>query len=160
MPDWITHTGIAWLLCKISNRSRYFTAVVMVGSVLPDVAKMITRPLEMLLRVGLDFRGELALAPIHSLVGATLLAVAVASLVAKDEKQAKLLLSGLCIGFILHFAVDSLLFYGITPLAPLTWDSVSFGLIWHDSLLPAAMTIALMVLFKLGERLRVGRAMR
>ncbi|MFQ6073088.1 MAG: hypothetical protein ACE5KT_10380 [Methanosarcinales archaeon] len=38
MPDWITHIGVVWIICTLSNIKDKYMALI--GAILPDLAKI------------------------------------------------------------------------------------------------------------------------
>ncbi len=130
MPDWIVHITVAWILCRII-RFKYpemdpaNTALVMVGSVLPDAVKICI----LLEQLGLDWWGYLNV--LHLPIGAILIA-GIGSLLFCEKKSAFILLSA---GILTHFALDLLLIQlgnGISLFYPLSWAGFSLNLVPND----------------------------
>lgn len=143
MPDWITHISATWIGLKLAKRTHYFTSLALVGSILPDAIKVVLRPAELIFGFELvDYKMVFLLAPLHSLIGAALLALSISFFLAKKANEVKMIFLGLYVGILLHFLLDSLSFYGITPLVPLSWERLALELFWPDSLLPALLVVA------------------
>lgn len=147
MPDWVVHVAVAWTICRVL-RFKYpqldpaNTALVMVGSVLPDAIKI-----SILFEwMGLDWWDYLH--AFHLPIGAFLLA-GIAALLFKEKKTAFILLSA---GIITHFALDLLLIQlgnGIYLFYPVSWMGFSLNLVPNDDyfITIAALLVALSVYF-------------
>lgn len=121
MPDWIVHIAVAWTLCRLL-RFKYpqfntgNTALALIGSILPDVAKLGT----VIQSLQLYFFSIHT--PLISLVLAGLI-----SLVFKEKKTAFLFLS---FGILTHYLLDSLLIgEGIYFFFPISWVSFQLNIV-------------------------------
>jgi len=130
MPDWVVHIAAAWILCRIL-RFKYpqfnpgNTALVMVGSVLPDALKI------SILFDLLDLDWWDYLYVLHLPVGSFILA-GIVSLFFQEKKTAFLFLS---MGILTHYALDLLLIQlgnGIYLFYPLSWMGFSANLVPND----------------------------
>jgi len=130
MPDWITHILAAWMLCTILGfKYKQFnppnTAICMVGALIPDIYKIII-PLG-----AMGIHLESFLMPLHVPIGSFI----VASVFTLFFKERKLVLSFLTLGFLTHYALDSLLINlnsGIYLLFPFSWVFWQFNIIPDD----------------------------
>jgi membrane-bound metal-dependent hydrolase YbcI (DUF457 family) len=118
----------------------------MVGAILPDIAKIVLRPLGLFIELDLDFRVGLFFEPLHSLVGASLLALTIACFISEKEVDVKWNFLGLAIGCLSHFGIDCLSTYGCFLFAPITWHSYALWLFWPDSFVPLSITTFLLAL--------------
>lgn len=119
MPDWVTHVAVAWTLCRLlrfkySDFNPPNTALVMVGSVVPDLVKMgILFDL-----AGLDWWDPIQV--LHLPIGSLLIA-GIAALFFREKKTAFIFLS---LGIVTHYCLDLLLKQvadGIYIFYPLSW---------------------------------------
>ena len=141
MPDWITHILAAWILCTILGfRYKQFnpanTAICMVGALLPDVYKIII-PLG---NMGIHL--ENFLMPIHLPIGSFILA----TVLVLFFKERKVVFSFLVLGFLTHYALDSLLINlngGMYLFFPFSWAFWQFNLIPDDDFHVTVLAIVL-----------------
>ncbi len=117
MPDWFTHTLVGWITGKTTKQD---IALVVIGSLIPDLVKM------NLVVKRLGFREFQIFDPLHTPVGALLVA-GIITLLFLDSKKA---FFSLCIGVITHFILDFFLVHvsgGMLLLFPFSWE----GWQWH-----------------------------
>ncbi|AGK60092.1 hypothetical protein Asulf_00056 [Archaeoglobus sulfaticallidus PM70-1] len=130
MPDWLAHVLFAYILCKVLGiRFKVFsnenTAIVIVGSLVPDTVK-----------VGLifdliDVHAWDFIAPLHTPAG-SLLVAGLISLLFYEVYTVFLLL---ILGFTTHYMLDLLLKHvsgGMLLLFPFSWGGYQLGLIQVD----------------------------
>lgn len=132
MPDWLAHIAFAFVLCvvlgmkfKIFRENRY-VALVMVGSLVPDLFKVT------ILFDWMGFEVGEFLAPLHTPVGSLLSAGIISMLFYGMVTVFSLLL----VGVASHFALDLLLGHvsgGMLMLFPLSWEGYQLGLIQSDN---------------------------
>lgn len=141
MPDWLAHVLFAYVLCKILRiKFRQFnnenTAIVMVGSLIPDVVK-----------IGLifDLFGIYVwdfIYPLHTPIGSLL----VAGLISLLFYESTVVFLLLVLGFITHYMLDFLMGHvsgGMLLLFPFSWDGYQLGLVQCDDY---RITLVLVVL--------------
>lgn len=121
MPDWIVHIAVAWTLCRLL-RFKYpqfntgNTALAMVGSIIPDAAKLGT-VIQSLQQYYFAIH-----TPLISLLLAGLI-----SLLFKEKKTAFLFLS---FGILTHYLLDLLLIgEGIYFFFPISWVSFQLNIV-------------------------------
>lgn len=127
MPDLLTHILFAWIICtilgwKFKQFDGPYTAIVMIGSVIPDFYKIIL-PLQFL-HINLRY----IIAPLHLPVG-SLVVAGILSLFFQNYKKVFVFLS---FGITLHFMLDLLLINlvgGIYIFFPFNWDYWSLNVI-------------------------------
>jgi hypothetical protein len=123
MPDWLTHSLVGWITGKTTRQE---LGLLVVGSLIPDITK-----LYLLFDWVLKGKTESFFLPIHTPVGAVLIACAIA-LLFHDVTKAMIPLG---IGIATHFILDLLLVNGSggMPLAfPFSWETWQFNLIRSD----------------------------
>lgn len=128
MPDWLTHILFAYILCVVlsfkfsSFKDNRNVAVVMVGSLVPDLVKV-----ELLFNwIGVEV-GDFV-APLHTPVGSVLSAGLVSLLFYGTITVFSLLVLGLTT----HFMLDLLLGHvsgGMLMLFPFSWNEYQLGVI-------------------------------
>jgi LexA-binding, inner membrane-associated putative hydrolase len=122
MPDWFTHSLIGWITGKTTKQD---VALVVIGALIPDLVKINL----LLTWVGIeDFP---FFEPLHTPIGALLVAGIIA-LFFQDIRKAFL---PLCIGVSTHFILDFFLVHvhgGIQLLFPFSWDGWQIYLIRSD----------------------------
>ena len=122
MPDWLTHSLVGWITGKTTKQE---ISLIVLGSLLPDIDK-----LYLVFNWILSIRTEAFFLPLHTPVGAVLVACVVA-LFFRSIKQALL---PLVIGIATHFVVDVIFFEvggGVHVLFPMSWET------WQLDLIPA-----------------------
>jgi hypothetical protein len=120
MPDWLTHSLVGWIVGKATRQE---VGLVVIGAVLPDVDK-----LYLIVNAGLNIRSDAFFLPLHTPIGAVLLAGVVA-LFFGDMKKA---LIPLGLGVATHFALDIVFFEiggGVRLLFPFSWEGWQLNLI-------------------------------
>ncbi len=149
MPDWLTHILFAYVLCVVlsfkfnSFRDNRNVAVVMVGSLVPDLAKV-----ELLFNwIGVEV-GDFV-APLHTPVGSLFSA----GLVSLLFYGSILVFSLLVMGFATHFVLDMLLGHvsgGMLMLFPFSWNKYQLGIIHSgDYNITVVVLVVAVVLFLL-----------
>jgi membrane-bound metal-dependent hydrolase YbcI (DUF457 family) len=133
------------------KKDRRFTLTVMVGAILPDLSKLVLRPMELFFGMRVGYKNAFLLSSLHGLIGVMLLSMVMAGFLAEDGGKARRIFAGLTLGYVSHFLLDSLSFYGVVILAPLSWKVFALALFWQDSLLPALVTVTVMLIVKLTE---------
>ena len=121
MPDWLTHALIGWITGKTLQRD---VSLVVIGSLIPDLVKI------QLAFDWLNIDHHQFFEPLHTPVGALLVAGVIA-LFFIDYKKAFFLL---IIGLTTHIILDFFLVHvagGMKLLFPLSWEK------WHYSLIRA-----------------------
>ena len=150
MPDWLAHVLFAYILCRVlgikfkvfSNEN---TAIVMVGSLIPDIVK-----------IGLVF--DLAgveiwdfITPLHTPAG-SLLVAALISLLFCNLTVFLLLV----IGFTIHYVLDFLMGHvsgGMLLLFPFSWGEYQLGLIQSDNYYITLITFRVLTKLTLSQSL-------
>ena len=130
MPDWIVHVLVAWTICTILGfKYKQFntpnTVIVMIGSLLPDIFKIVI-PLQYLGVYISNF-----INPIHLPIGSLI----IASIIALFFKERKTVFLFLIFGFLTHYILDFLLINlngGMPLFFPLSWQGLEFGIIPVD----------------------------
>lgn len=141
MPDWLAHILVAWILCKLLQpKFKVFdsknTAIVMVGSLIPDIVKV---------GILFDFLGRDIwhfIEPFHTPIG-SMHSAALLSLLFEARKK---IFSLLILGTSTHFALDFLLMHvsgGILLLFPFSWDKWQLRLIQCDNYYVALIALLL-----------------
>jgi len=122
MPDWLTHSLIGWITGKTIKLD---ISLVVIGSLIPDISKLYLVSAWLLQR-----RTETFFLPIHTPIGAVLIAC-VTALFFQNMKKA---LIPLGIGIATHFILDFFLLnvFGDPLLCPFSWDEWQLGLIRSD----------------------------
>lgn len=123
MPDWLTHTLVAWITGKTIKQQ---VSLVMIGALIPDLTKAYLL---------FDAR-ELAqiqdlFLPLHTPIGAMLIAVLIA-LFFQDATKAFIALT---IGLTTHFILDFFLLNvqgGMPLLFPFSWQEWQLDLVRSD----------------------------
>jgi hypothetical protein len=122
MPDWFTHTLVGWITGKTTKQD---VALVVIGSLIPDLEKM------NLAFNWLGVNDPQFLVPLHTPVGALLVAGIIAVLF-KDARNAFIPLG---IGVSTHFILDFFLVHvhgGMLLLYPFSWGEWQYYLIRSD----------------------------
>nr|WP_321421967.1 metal-dependent hydrolase [uncultured Methanobacterium sp.] len=141
MPDWIVHVAVAWTICRVL-RFRYSefnpanTALVMVGSILPDAIKVAVFSDV----IGYNLWNLLYV--FHLPIGTFILA-GIASLFFREKKTAFLFLS---MGILTHYALDLLLIqvgYGMYLFYPVSWMGFSLNLVPNDDFYITIVALAI-----------------
>ena len=139
MPDWVAHVLVAWTLCTILGfKYKQFntpnTVIVMIGSLLPDIFKIVI-PLQYSGIYIADF-----INPIHLPIGSLI----IASIIALFFKERKMVFLFLIFGFLTHYILDFFLINlagGMSLFFPLSWEKFEFGIIPVDDYNITAITI-------------------
>ena len=139
MPDWFSHTLIGWITGKTIKID---IALVVVGALLPDLAKI------NLIFFWLEMKHTIFFNPLHTPIGAVLIA-GIITLLFKDVKKAFIPLG---IGIFTHFLLDFLLINasgGMNLLFPFSWDEWQLQIIRSDDyrITILLITTALIVYF-------------
>ena len=122
MPDWLTHSLLGWITGKTTKQD---VALLVIGSLIPDLVKIA------LLFTWLGVNDVSFFEPLHTPIGAFLIAGIIA-LFFQEPKKAVLPLS---IGIITHFILDFFLVHThptLTLLFPFSWDNWQYSLIRSD----------------------------
>ncbi len=112
MADWFTHTLVGWITGKTTRQD---VALVVIGSLLPDLSK-----LDILLVI-LGVQDTSLFDPLHTPIGAILIAALIALFFLNIKKTLPILLLGIST----HFILDFFLVHthgGILLLFPFSWD--------------------------------------
>ncbi len=112
MADWLTHTLVGWITGKTTRQD---VALVVIGSLLPDLSK-----LDILLVI-LGVQDTSLFDPLHTPIGAILIAALIALFFLNIKKTLPILLLGIST----HFILDFFLVHthgGILLLFPFSWD--------------------------------------
>lgn len=123
MPDWLTHSLVGWITGKTTKIE---IILVVIGSLIPDISKLYLGFNWLLNSKTQDF-----FLPIHTPVGAVLIACAIACF-CPDIKKA---LVPLGVGVTTHFVLDLLLLNvsgGMPLLFPFSWEEWQLNLIRSD----------------------------
>ena len=145
MPDWIVHIGVAYIICRLlytkyTTFNHSNTILVMVGSLIPDIAKlaMITEYLGMdTLDYFMAFHQ-----PLTSLI--------VAAILCLFFEKRKIVLGLLILGLATHYALDLLLINfggGIYIFFPLSWQIFFLFFISSDDYYLSLIILLLAFLF-------------
>jgi hypothetical protein len=123
MPDWFTHSLIGWITGKTTKLD---VGLVAIGALIPDISKLS-------LLFNSEFERDLGnlFNPIHTPVGAILIACVIV-LFFEDTKKVFLYLG---VGIMTHFILDMFLLNvsgGIPLLFPFSWDEWQLGFIRSD----------------------------
>ncbi len=133
MPDWLTHTLVGWITGK---SIKIEVGLVVIGSLIPDIAKIGT-----IFQCWLGINLSHLLEPIHTPVGAFLVA-GIAALFFDDIKKAFMALS---IGVITHFILDYLLIHSsggtMKLLFPFSWSEWQYGLVRSENYWVTIITV-------------------
>lgn len=149
MPDWITHLGTTWILCRLAGIKRRERSIMLLGALLPDlykiavVYKLLTGvPSPILYRF---FSG------IPTPLGTLLLAGIVASFFEKDDYKRVFAL--LFAAASLHLFIDSFMYLwegrGIRIFWPISERMFGYGLFWPNDLRPMILTILGVILLEI-----------
>jgi hypothetical protein len=122
MPDWLTHSLVGWIAGKTIKLE---ISLVVIGSLIPDISK-----LHLVSAWLLQKNTEAFFLPIHTPIGAVLIACVIA-LFFQDMKKA---LVPLGIGIATHFILDLFLLnvFGDPLLFPFSWDEWQLAFIRSD----------------------------
>ncbi len=141
MPDWLTHSLVGWIVGKATRQE---VGLVVIGAVLPDVDK-----LYLIVNAVLNIRSDAFFLPLHTPIGAVLLAGVVA-LFFGDMKKA---LIPLGLGVATHFALDIVFFEiggGVRLLFPFSWEGWQLNLIQmtdYDLMITVSALMASLVVY-------------
>lgn len=122
MPDWFTHTLVGWITGKTTKIN---IGLVVIGALIPDLVKV------NLAFVWYSIDHHHFFDPIHTPIGAFIIA-AIIALFFNDVKKAFIALG---VGITTHFILDFLLVHvsgGMKLLFPLSWKEWQFYLIRSD----------------------------
>ncbi len=122
MPDWFTHTLVGWITGRTTKIN---IGLVVIGALIPDLVKI------NLAFIWYNIDHHHFFDPIHTPIGAFLIA-AIIALFFKDAKKAFIALG---IGITTHFILDFLLVHvsgGMKLLFPISWGEWQFYLIRSD----------------------------
>jgi hypothetical protein len=144
MPDWLAHILFAYVLCKVLGiKFKVFnkenTAVVMIGSLIPDIVK-IGLIFDLFSIDVWDF-----ITPLHT-PACSLLVAGLISLLFYEPTVVFLLL---VLGFTTHYMLDLLLKHvsgGMLLLFPLSWEEYQLGLIQCDDYMITLVLVVLAVI--------------
>jgi hypothetical protein len=123
MPDWLTHSLVGWITGKTIKLE---IGLVAIGSLIPDISK-----LNLLFDWLLGIKLETFFLPIHTPLGALLIAYVIAFFFQEMKKA----LIPLSVGIATHFILDLLLLNvsgGMPLLFPLSWDEWQLNFIRSD----------------------------
>jgi hypothetical protein len=123
MPDWLTHSLVGWITGKTTKLE---ISLVVIGTLLPDISK-----LYLVFDWLLKRKTESFFLPIHTPVGAILIACIIA-LFFQDMKKALIPLGA---GIATHFILDLFLINvsgGMLLLFPFSWNEWQLSLIRSD----------------------------
>ena len=122
MPDWLTHSLLGWITGKTSKQD---VALVVIGSLIPDLVKIA------LLFTWLGVNDVSVFEPLHTPVGAFL----IAGMIAIFFQEPKTAVLPLGIGIITHFILDFFLVHThptLKLLFPFSWEEWQYSLIRSD----------------------------
>jgi LexA-binding, inner membrane-associated putative hydrolase len=122
MPDWFTHSLIGWITGKTTKQD---VALLVIGALIPDLVKI------NLAFTGLGINDYQFFEPLHTTIGAILVAGIIA-LLFHDARKAFI---PLIIGISTHFILDFFLVHvhgGMKLLFPFSWDGWQYSLIRSD----------------------------
>jgi membrane-bound metal-dependent hydrolase YbcI (DUF457 family) len=146
MPDWLTHSLVGWITGKTTRQE---VSVVVVGSLLPDLVKV-----DLLVPWYTSGFFE----PLHTPVGAVLVAGLVALLFPDIRRVFVLLLLGVCTHFILDFFLVHVQ-GSLKLLFPFSWEGWQYPLIRPEDYLITVVAV-LAALFVYGVFWAVARRTR
>ncbi|MDI9436460.1 MAG: hypothetical protein QM405_00095 [Euryarchaeota archaeon] len=145
MPDWMVHVAVAWTLCRVLRfRFTQFdtpnTILVMVGSLMPDVVKIVM----LFNTMGHDWWSYIY--ALHQPLGSFLVA-AFACLFFEKKRDVFLFFS---LGVLSHYALDLFLLQisgGLYLFFPFNWICFSLDLVPNDdyTITVVALGVALLV---------------
>lgn len=154
MPDWITHLGTTWILCRILHLNREKTSIALIGSLLPDLYKIATI-YQILTCTSSTFLSRFCIG-FRTPLGILLSAGVVASLF--EEKPFKRVFIILFATASLHIFLDSLMYpwggRGTHLFWPLYDIRVGYGLFWPNNLTPMLLTTSSVLLFEGALKIR------
>ena len=134
MADLLSHLLIGYAIAKLFNLDK---KVVILGSFLPDVSRMITvfpDVFHILFKINLNYESFFLFGePFHAPIVAFLLSVVIASFYIDMKKS----LAFLNIGILSHLSIDvlqSYVGYGNLLLLPFSYQEFSLGLNWINSI--------------------------
>jgi hypothetical protein len=122
MPDWFTHTLIGWITGKTTRQD---VALVVIGALIPDLTKV------SLVFTWLGINDYQFFEPLHTPIGAFL----VAGIIAVFFPNIRKAVLPLSIGIITHFILDFFLVHahgGMKLLFPFSWEEWQIYLIRSD----------------------------
>ena len=137
MADWLTHSLVGWITGKTTRQD---IALLVIGALIPDLTKL------NLGFVWLGFKNYHLFEPLHTPIGACLIAGIIA-LCFQEPKKAFLPLG---IGVLTHFILDFFLIHvhgGIQLLFPFSWEGWQIYVYRSDDYLVTviAVLVALLV---------------
>lgn len=131
MADWLTHSLVGWITGKTTKQD---IALLVIGALIPDLTK-ITLGI-----VWLGFQNYHLFEPLHTPIGACLIA-GIAALFFQEPKKAFLPLG---IGILTHFILDFFLIHvngGILLLFPFSWQGWQVSLYRSDDYMVTLIAI-------------------
>jgi hypothetical protein len=131
MPDWFTHSLIGWITGKTIKQD---VALVVIGSLIPDLVKID------LLFTWLQGESSQFFAPLHTPIGALL----VAGIIAVFFQDIRKAFIPLIIGVSTHFILDFFLVHthgGIKLLFPFSWEGWQISLIRSDDYMVTVVAV-------------------
>jgi hypothetical protein len=131
MPDWLTHSLIGWITGKTTKQD---IALLVIGALIPDLVKI------QLVFLWLGLYDYQFFEPLHTPIGAILIAGLIA-LFFPTPKKARLPLG---IGVITHFILDFFLVHTqptLKLLFPFSWDGWQISLYRSDEYLMTIVTV-------------------
>lgn len=137
MADWFTHSLVGWITGKTSKQD---VALVVIGTLIPDLVKI------NLAFLWLGLNDHQFFDPLHTPIGALL----VAGIIAITFKDAKKAFLPLGIGLTTHFILDFFLVHvhgGMKLIYPFSWDGWQLSLIRSDDyrMTIAAILVAIII---------------
>lgn len=146
MPDWLTHTLAGWITGKTIKMD---IGLVVIGSLIPDIMKI------KLAFIWLGIEHYHFFDPIHTPVGAFL----IAGIIALFFENAKKAFIALWIGISTHFILDFLLVHvsgGSKLLFPFSWEEWQYYLIRSDdyriTIVAVFATIVVFTIYSFSEK--------
>ncbi|VVB60599.1 LexA-binding, inner membrane-associated putative hydrolase [uncultured archaeon] len=132
MPDWFTHSLIGWITGKTIKQD---VALVVIGSLIPDLVKID------LLFTWLQGESSQFFAPLHTPIGALL----VAGIIAVSFQDIRKAFIPLIIGVSTHFILDFFLVHvpggGMKLLFPFSWEGWQISLIRSDDYMVTVVAV-------------------
>jgi hypothetical protein len=124
MPDWLTHSVLGWITGKTTKQD---VALLVIGSLIPDLVKI------SLLFTWLGVNDVSFFEPLHTPLGALL----IAGIIAVCFQEPKKAVLPLGIGIITHFILDFFLVHThptLKLLFPFSWEEWQYSLIRSDDI--------------------------
>ncbi|MCJ7570280.1 MAG: metal-dependent hydrolase [Candidatus Thermoplasmatota archaeon] len=122
MADWLTHSLVGWITGKTTKRD---IALIVIGSLIPDLVKI------NLAFIWLNLNDHQFFEPLHTPIGAVL----IAGIIAISFNDIRKAFIPLIIGISTHFILDFFLVHvhgGIKLLFPFSWEGWQYNLIRSD----------------------------